>query len=113
MSGGDHDGDIAWTCWDPQLLEQMKNMFEPHYTSPYVVEKDPAENEVFWKTEMKDHLNYFFHFNSHHENLGMLCEKLDIFIDACGFEHEITQDLGRACFLQVGTNNVCYVENNK
>jgi hypothetical protein len=104
MSGGDHDGDTAWTCWNKKMVDQVKAS-DAHDTSKYLVEKDPAEKKPFWETTVKDHLACFFHFRYHHHHLGYLSDNLDKCIDAFGFDHDFTQDLGRAAFLQVKESN--------
>jgi hypothetical protein len=100
MSGGDHDGDRAWTCWNKHLVGKVMDI-AAHDISKYLVEKVPAETKVFWETTVKDRLEYFFHFHDHKSHLGSLSDNLEKCIDAVGFEHEFTQDLGRAAFLQV------------
>jgi hypothetical protein len=100
MSGGDYDGDKAWTCWNPHLVDHVQ-AFEAHDTSNYEVKKVPSEQKVFWETTTEDRLSYFYHFRGHQAHLGHLAELLDKSIDCFGFDHEFTQDLGRASFLQV------------
>jgi hypothetical protein len=100
MSGGDHDGDMAWTCWNKLLVDQVKAI-DAHDTSKYQIKKVPAEEKPFWETTVKDHLDYFFNFRDHQRHLGSLSENLDKCIDAFGFDHDFTQGLGRAAFLQV------------
>jgi hypothetical protein len=31
LSGGDYDGDIAWVCWDPSLVENFENAEVPEF----------------------------------------------------------------------------------
>jgi hypothetical protein len=102
MSGGDHDGDIAWTCWNQELLEIVKSA-DAEDTSNYVVKKSPAEEKVFWETTQVEQLSYFAHFRGHHQHLGKLSEWLDKCIDmkGFGFAHDFTREVGKAAFLQV------------
>ncbi|KAI9838363.1 MAG: hypothetical protein M1819_005631 [Sarea resinae] len=30
LSGGDYDGDAAWVCWDPRLVDNFTNVPKPH-----------------------------------------------------------------------------------
>jgi hypothetical protein len=104
MSGGDYDGDMAWTCWNEELVSHVQPP-EAHDNTRYTVQKQQAEQKLFWKTTTQDRLGYFFNFRFHQKHLGYLSEKLDMCIDAYGFTHEFTTDLGRAAFLQVRFEN--------
>jgi hypothetical protein len=107
MSGGDYDGDMAWVCWNEDLVSNVQPS-KAHDTSSYtIVEKEPAEQKVFWSTTTKERLDFFYNFRSHQNHLGDLSEKLDKCIDAFGFDHPFTEDLGRAAFLQVSQKTRC------
>lgn len=100
MSGGDYDGDTAWTCWNPVLLDQVE-VVEAEDTAGFVVEKDPKEQQLFHSTTIDDRLDFYYHYRLHQSHLGKAAEALDRAIDRFGFQHEFTRDLGRVAFLRV------------
>jgi hypothetical protein len=100
MSGGDYDGDKAWICWSDTLVSRVETATAQD-TSKYIVKKEHQEQKPFWETTPQDTLNYYYNFRFHQSHLGRLSENLDKYIDLKGFDHEWTEDLGRASFLQV------------
>jgi hypothetical protein len=100
MSGGDHDGDIAWTCWNKELCEIVKSA-DAEDTSTCVVKKSPAEEKGVWETTQEEQLLYFAHFRGHQQHLGKFSEWLDKCIDKLGFGHDFTREVGKVAFLQV------------
>ena len=100
MSGGDYDGDLAWTCWNSHLLEHVI-CIEAEDTSKYQTMKSTQETRVFWETTLKEQFEYFLHFQGHQQHLGKLAESLDKCIDKYGFQHEFSRELGKAAFQQV------------
>lgn len=115
MSGGDHDGDKAWVCWNPSLVQHV-NENEPEDTSTYVAEKSPKENIPFYEmddendggttvrcssTTKEKMLNYLFHFRHHHAHMGTIDLALSKMVDKFGFGHKVSRLLGKAAFIQV------------
>ncbi|MCJ1246805.1 hypothetical protein MMC30_004014 [Trapelia coarctata] len=75
LSGGDYDGDRAWICWEPSLVDPFINA-ETHSAPPddfYCLEKDSTK--VSELLEFPDHISRFlrkgFEFSIQPHMLGM------------------------------------------
>ena len=101
LSGGDFDGDKAWICFDPALVEQVADA-EPALR-PDLPEKHPKENGLATDVTVVDRIKFARHFKYHQRQLGYLANTLDRAMDM--FEDysaspEVT-DIARQSFLQV------------
>ena len=104
MCGGDYDGDTAWVCWNPSLVQHVKRN-EPEDTSTYVSKESLHEKINFYNNNaVHPHvvmLNYIFNFRYHHIQMGKIDSALSAMIDRLGFDNEYTRQLGEAAFKQV------------
>ncbi|MCJ1346686.1 hypothetical protein MMC31_004904, partial [Peltigera leucophlebia] len=61
LSGGDYDGDRAWICWEPSLVDSFENFAVPNcpWLDSYGIEKDKMKvGEIFG---MPDYTSRFLH----------------------------------------------------
>ncbi len=72
---GDYDGDTAWICWEPEIVDPFKNAEVPDFPKPetYGIEKD--QTKVSDLLKHGDYMNRFlchaFQFNLQMNMLGM------------------------------------------
>ena len=102
MSGGDYDGDMAWVCWNKELLRLI--LWENPAEDIRDI-KDRASTlgrESAWSENSREReIKYVLKFRHHHATLGSLSRQLDAAIDQHGFDSVVARELGRALFLQV------------
>lgn len=81
LSGGDYDGDKAWVCWDPDIVEPFRNAQVPDLPKVefYGIEKDTTKvSDLLQHHDYMDQfLGYGFNFNLRSHMLG-----------TCTFYHE-------------------------
>ena len=77
LSGGDYDGDIAWVCWEPTMVEPFENAAVPsmpNLVEEGFIEKDSITYEELVKGEADPtakFLKYCFEFNVQQSMLGI------------------------------------------
>ena len=76
LSGGDYDGDKAWICWEPSIVNHFENAPIPKSLSPesYGIEKDNSEvSEILQHPDYIDRfLCHAFDFNLQPSLLGSI-----------------------------------------
>ena len=82
LSGGDYDGDQAWVCWDPDIVEPFRNaqVPDPPKIEFYGIEKDKAK-----VSDLLPHHNYMNQFLFHAFNFNLQTNMLGI----CTLYHEM------------------------
>ncbi|KAI5924993.1 RNA dependent RNA polymerase-domain-containing protein [Camillea tinctor] len=77
LSGGDYDGDIAWVCWEPAIVENFSNADDPVVPDLFergMLSKDTQKYEGLHSSNMKetipDFLDQAFRFNMQQNLLG-------------------------------------------
>jgi hypothetical protein len=94
------DGDMAWTCWNQELLDCLPEVIEENKNIP-----DPeikmTNDKCVWTASVEERLVYDLHFTRHTQLLGKYSETLDVSIDMYGFNDSRTILLGSAAFIQV------------
>jgi RNA dependent RNA polymerase len=101
MSGGDYDGDEAWICTHKTLLDCLPKEIEARKLSEVSKEKAKAEMMPWEGSKVHDWLKYAFHFRYHQRELGVLANKLDLYVDRYTFADPETEMIGIAAFHQV------------
>ena len=101
MSGGDFDGDKAWICFDPDLVEQVVPA-EPA-TRPDPPPKVQAEQLLVDDATLIHRIKFARHFKYHQRQLEILSTKLDIAMDMFDdfSKSPEVDDIARQAFLQV------------
>jgi hypothetical protein len=100
QSGGDHDGDMDWVCWNEPLVKDFKEV-PAQETKDYKMDKAVAEEVPFWSASIDQQLDYVYHHRGHQSWLGMISEVHDKVVDRYGFQDSLAADLGKAAFIQV------------
>ena len=74
LSGGDYDGDRAWVCWDPSIVNKFTNTEPPPETSAesFGIQKDSAKVSDFVKDKRftKEFIRHGLDFNLRPSMLG-------------------------------------------
>ena len=81
LSGGDYDGDEAWVCWDPAIVEPFRNaqVSDPPNIEYYGIEKDNTK-----VSDLLPHQDYMNRFLCHAFNFNLQTNMLGI----CTLYHE-------------------------
>ena len=81
LSGGDYDGDRAWVCWDPDIVEPFQNAQVPDLPKVefYGIEKDTTK-----VSDLLPHHDYMDRFLGHGFDFNLRSNMLGI----CTFYHE-------------------------
>jgi hypothetical protein len=107
MSGGDYDGDKAWVCWNPKLVDQVEDLeAEDTATKDFEIRKSvPGEKEqrLHAMASQGDRILFSLHKRKHQRQLGWLSNLLDKTIDIHGLRdtRELAKAVGTQGFLQV------------
>jgi RNA dependent RNA polymerase len=101
MSGGDYDGDEAWICTNKKLLACLPTTIQARDFSCLVEKTTNKEGTDWLGSTVSDWLRYAWHFRNHHEDLGTLANKLDVYVDKFTFDHPDAEKIGIAAFRQV------------
>jgi hypothetical protein len=107
MSGGDFDGDKAWVCWNPKLVDHVKDLeAEDTATKDFAIRKSaPGENEqrLHALASQENRVKFSLHKRKHQHQLGRLSNLLDKTIDIHGLRdiHGLAKAVGTQGFLQV------------
>ena len=82
LSGGDYDGDKAWVCWDPDIVEPFRNaqVPDPPKVEFYGIEKDNTK-----VSDLLPHHDYMNRFLRHAFNFNLQTNMLGI----CSVYHEM------------------------
>jgi hypothetical protein len=80
MSGGDYDGDKAWVCFDPELVNQVSS--SPPPTRPAIPEPHFKERILVEASTPRERIKFARHFKFHQQQLGCLANTLDTAMDA-------------------------------
>ena len=76
LSGGDYDGDKAWICWEPSLVEPFHNVPVPEEKSSefYGIEKDTSRiSDIMQRPDyINQFLKHSFDFNLQPRMLGII-----------------------------------------
>ena len=102
MSGGDYDGDIAWVCWNPNIVDHVKDLeAEDTTTEDFKIRQSEAEKKPSSEATVEDRLAYALHYRKHQQQLGSLSNLLDKVIDFHGLGSNEAKAVGTQAFLQV------------
>ena len=75
LSGGDYDGDKAWICWEPSIVQHFQNKEVPEHPSStfYGIEKDPTK-----VSDILNHPDYIERFLQHAFDFNLQSDLLGI-----------------------------------
>ena len=82
LSGGDYDGDKAWVCWDPDIVEPFRNA---QVTDPPTIEFYGGEKDNTKVSDLLPHHDYMNQFLCHAFNFNLQTNMLGI----CSLYHEM------------------------
>jgi hypothetical protein len=99
MSGGDYDGDTAWICYNPELVEQVQDCELPERKAE--PEKHNQENILASQATIQDRLKLARHYKYHQQQLGYLANTLESAVDQLEPDHPAIFDIANCAFLQV------------
>lgn len=107
MSGGDHDGDICWVCWNDDLVSLVDPSQDGAVLSIPEPKKSELEQKNAWKLSRDDMFDFIFHHRGHQNQLGTLANLLDKTVDEFGFNHQYAREIGSHAFFQVRQKWLC------
>ncbi|KAL8950037.1 MAG: hypothetical protein Q9222_003897 [Ikaeria aurantiellina] len=91
LSGGDYDGDKAWVCWEPSVVDPFQNapLQETPSLESHDIKSDPKTvGDFFEHEDYVDHfLHYSFDFNLQSNLLGICTSYFD---SLCYFKNDIS-----------------------
>ena len=92
---------MAWVCWNADLLDAVPCGMEAEDTSAVRSKPwDRGERDA-WKADVTELIAYCLHSRNNRALLGKLSNIHDKCIERFGFGHRITDEIGKALFVQV------------
>lgn len=101
MSGGDFDGDLAWVCFDKDLVDQIDNCAPTEIIPAPEKHHHQLEKAKDGEEGRLQMIKYVRKFKNHKNQLGILSITLDKALDKFGVDSEEAKFVARKSFLQV------------